>query len=87
MKNLNEKKGSDWAAGLVEAARNELNANKGQWARLVDLSAGKLTYAWIAAFASRRIKMPHVDKIAELSLYLGIRLQAVEGNHFNKFQP
>lgn len=87
MKNLNDKNGADWAVALVEAARDELNSNKGQWARLVDLSEGKLTYAWIAAFASRRIKVPHIDKIAELALYLGMRLQSVDGNHFNKFRP
>lgn len=86
MKNLNEKRGAAWAEALVGAVRDELNANKGQWARIVQLSEGKLTYAWVAAFAARRIKVPHIDKIAELALYLGMQLQVTEGPHFNKFK-
>lgn len=82
---MNELKGAEWGLALVEECRDELNKNKGHWARLVELSGGKLTYPWVAAFATRRIKVPHIDKIAELALYLGKPLVAAEGPHFNRF--
>ncbi len=84
---INQKVGSEFAKEFVRAVRIELNAHKGNWNRIPELSGGRLTYGWIVAFAAGGIHMPHLDKITELALYLGMKLQVIEGNHFNKFKP
>lgn len=83
---MNELRGTAFADAYVEAVREELNKNKGQWKRLADTSGGRLSYPWINSFASGVIANCHISTIAECGKYLGLQLRVAPGPHFNKFE-
>ena len=87
MENINKKQGSEFADALIKEVRKELNANKGDWKRIVKLSNGSIGYAWLSAIGTGRIRATRIDKISELAMFLGMRLQVAPGPHFNKFVP
>ena len=77
--------GKEQAAELVRQCRIELRACSGNWARLARMSNGTIGYAWLQQFAKGNIITPKIDTILELAKYLGIKIEAKAGPHYNKF--
>lgn len=86
LKEINQQRGADFADAFVDAVRDELNRNKGQWPRLVESSRGRLSYSWVTTFAAGGIRNTHISTIAECAKFLGMNLRIVPGPHFNKFE-
>jgi transcriptional regulator with XRE-family HTH domain len=61
----------------------ELNANKGELARLARLSG--ISYRYIGAIANGQIKNPSFRNLVKIAAYLGVRVIWEPCAHFNRF--